>query len=89
MDVARYWIKQGADGWRLDVPNEINDDGFWAEFREVVKSANPEAYLVGEIWSADLRWVEEGHFDGLMNYPVMDALSRLIGHQYIGCGTFR
>ncbi len=21
--VARYWIEQGADGWRLDVPNEI------------------------------------------------------------------
>jgi glycosidase len=78
MEVARYWIKQGADGWRLDVPNEINDDGFWAEFREVVKSANPEAYLVGEIWSADLRWVEEGHFDGLMNYPVMDALAGLL-----------
>ena len=26
MDVARYWIEQGADGWRLDVPNEIDDD---------------------------------------------------------------
>ncbi|HEY5271183.1 MAG TPA: alpha-amylase family glycosyl hydrolase, partial [Anaerolineales bacterium] len=32
-DVARYWIEQGIDGWRLDVPNEIDDDGFWAEFR--------------------------------------------------------
>ena len=41
MDVARYWIEQGADGWRLDVPNEINDDGFWAEFRQVVKGSQP------------------------------------------------
>jgi cyclomaltodextrinase len=70
MDVARYWIEQGADGWRLDVPNEINDDGFWAEFRQVVKTANPEAYLLGEIWEADPRWAGEGHFDGLMNYPL-------------------
>ena len=49
LDVARYWIEQGADGWRLDVPNEINDDGFWEEFRHVVKLANRDAYLVGEI----------------------------------------
>jgi glycosidase len=38
MDIARYWIEQGADGWRLDVPSEINDDSFWEEFRHVVKS---------------------------------------------------
>lgn len=74
MDVARYWIEQGADGWRLDVPNEINDDGFWAEFRQVVKGADPEAYLVGEIWEADPRWAGESHFDGLMNYPLREAV---------------
>jgi cyclomaltodextrinase len=78
LDVARYWIKQGADGWRLDVPNEINDDSFWAEFRRVVKSANSEAYLVGEIWSADPRWVGQEHFDGLMNYPIMEALAGFV-----------
>lgn len=78
LDVARYWIEQGADGWRLDVPNEINDDTFWAEFRRVVKTANPEAYIVGEIWNADPRWVGEGHFDGLMNYPIRDAVLRLL-----------
>ena len=59
LDVARYWIEQGADGWRLDVPNEIDDDAFWAEFRQVVKSANPEACLIGEIWTADpAGWVK-------------------------------
>lgn len=74
LGVARYWIEQGADGWRLDVPNEIDDDQFWAEFRHVVKSVNPEAYLVGEIWEADPRWVGEGHFDGLLHYPLREAL---------------
>lgn len=74
LQVARYWIEQGVDGWRLDVPNEINDDAFWAEFRQTVKSTNPDAYLVGEIWTADPRWVGEEHFDGLMNYPIRDAL---------------
>lgn len=25
-DVARHWIEFGIDGWRLDVPHEIDDD---------------------------------------------------------------
>jgi glycosidase len=78
LGVARHWIEQGIDGWRLDVPNEIDDDSFWAEFRDQVKRANPEAYLVGEIWDADPRWVGPGHFDGLINYPLRKSLLALI-----------
>jgi glycosidase len=73
-DVGRYWIEQGADGWRLDVPIEIEDATFWAEFREIVKGINPQAYLVGEIWEADPSWVGPENFDGLMNYPLRDAI---------------
>lgn len=74
LDVSRYWIDQGADGWRLDVPNEIDDDHFWWEFRQVVRAANPEAYTLGEIWDVQPRWVNDQHFDGLMNYPVRTAI---------------
>ncbi len=74
LKVAGYWIEQGADGWRLDVPNEIDDDSFWAEFRQVVKQANPDAYLVGELWTVDPRWLGSGPFDGVMNYPLRKAL---------------
>jgi cyclomaltodextrinase len=88
LDVGRYWIDQGADGWRLDVPNEINDDSFWGEFREVVKASNPNAYLVGEIWGADPRWIGEGHFDGLMNYPIMDAVAGLLVTQSLDAVHF-
>jgi glycosidase len=77
-DVARHWIRLGADGWRLDVPNEIDDDGFWSEFRAVVKSENPDAYLVGEIWDGNSRWVGENSFDGLMNYPLREAIIGLL-----------
>jgi glycosidase len=76
--VARYWLEQGIDGWRLDVPNEINDDGFWTEFRQTVKQTNPEAYLLGEIWDGDRRWVRDTHFDGLMNYPIRTLILDLL-----------
>ncbi len=87
MQVARYWIDQGADGWRLDVPNEIDDDSFWAEFRATVKAANPEAYILGEIWDGDPRWVGKRHFDGLMNYPLREALLGVL-HGKLNVGGF-
>jgi cyclomaltodextrinase / maltogenic alpha-amylase / neopullulanase len=68
-DVAERWIKAGIDGWRLDVPNEIDDDAFWQEFRRRVKALNPEAYIVGEIWEEAGRWLRGDQFDAVMNYP--------------------
>lgn len=81
LDVARYWIEQGADGWRLDVPNEIDDDAFWAEFRQVVRTVNPSAYLIGEIWETIPRWANDTHFDGLMNYPLRTAIQGYLSGQ--------
>lgn len=72
-DMTRYWMEQGIDGWRLDVPNEIGFP-FWEEYSDLVKKINPEAYLVGEIWEPDARWVTGSRFDALMNYPVQKAL---------------
>ncbi|PTA68144.1 glycoside hydrolase family 13 protein [Deinococcus arcticus] len=67
-DVAEHWIRFGIDGWRLDVPNEIDDDAFWQEFRRRVKAINPEAYIVGEIWGDAHRWLAGDQFDAVMNY---------------------
>ena len=69
-DVAHYWVEFGMDGWRLDVPGEIDDDAFWRQFRDVVKAANPEAYIVGEVWGDAERWLEGDQFDAVMNYPL-------------------
>lgn len=75
MRIGEYWIEQGIDGWRLDVPFEIKSEGFWAEFRQRIKTINPEAYIVGEVWTDSREWLQGDQFDGVMNYlftaPVM------------------
>lgn len=79
LSVAEYWLDIGIDGWRLDVPNEIEDDAFWREFRRRVKAKNPDAYIVGEIWDDAHRWLQGDQFDAVMNYPLGRAILGLVG----------
>ncbi len=66
--VGQYWLEFGIDGWRLDVPNEIDDNEFWREFRRRVKGVSPDAYICGEIWREARRWLQGDMFDSVMNY---------------------
>lgn len=68
MGLGEYWINFGIDGWRLDVPFEITVAGFWQEFRDRIKAINPEAYIVGEVWTDCVQWLDGTQFDGVMNY---------------------
>lgn len=75
-DITRRWmdpnsdgdISDGVDGWRLDVAEDVNPK-FWEEWYQHVKSINPNAYVVGEIWHKAPDWITEKRFDTLMNYP--------------------
>jgi glycosidase len=75
-DITRRWMDpdgdgdpaDGIDGWRLDVPGDIPHP-FWRDWRSLVKSINPDAYLSGEIWGPAQPWLNEGdQFDAVMNY---------------------
>ena len=77
--VAERWLRFGIDGWRLDVPEEISEAGFWEEFRRRCLGVNPEAYLVGEIWTPAGAWLVGDRFHGVMNYPLAEAILSFTG----------
>ena len=74
ISAAEYWTRLcGIDAWRLDVPDEIHPT-FLRAFHSRMKSLKPNLYIVGEIWSDPTRWMYDGVFDGVMNYPVYYAI---------------
>ena len=77
--VAEKWLRFGIDGWRLDVPEEIGEAGFWEEFRRCCLAVRPDAYLVGEIWNPAPTWLSGRRFHGLMNYPLTEAILSFAG----------
>jgi neopullulanase len=79
LDVARFWIDFGVDGWRLDVAEEIKDATFWQEFRKVTREANSESYSVGEIWHEAPEWLRGDRFDAVMNYVLSRAALGFFG----------
>ncbi|MBQ8533608.1 MAG: glycoside hydrolase family 13 protein [Clostridia bacterium] len=47
--ILEYWLERGADGFRLDVADELPDE-FIKRLRKKIKSINPNALLLGEVW---------------------------------------
>jgi cyclomaltodextrinase / maltogenic alpha-amylase / neopullulanase len=81
--VAEHWLRFGIDGWRLDVPEDIEDETFWPEFRNRVRAVNPESYLLGEIWEEAPGWLTGDRFDAVMNYPLALAILGFVGGDHL------
>ncbi len=83
--VSRYWIDQGAEGWRLDVMGDPSfPDGYWESFRQIVKQEDPSAIIVGELWQKDstlLRYLRGDRADTTMDYRFRDAVVGFLAPQ--------
>ena len=80
--VVRRWLRAGADGWRLDVADELPDD-FVHGIHEAARAEKPDAVIIGEVWEdgstkvaygVRRKHILGGHCDGLMNYPLRSAI---------------
>jgi len=77
--ISKYWLNLGgntndsADGWRLDVENEVAHD-FWVYFRNAINTVKPEAPMVAENWGDASMDLLGDSFNSVMNYQFRNAM---------------
>jgi glycosidase/fibronectin type 3 domain-containing protein len=80
--VARHWLNQGADGWRLDVMGDPSFPAdFWPAFRTAVQDTKPDAPIIGELWKKHevLPKIHGDQADTTMNYRFRNAILGFFG----------
>jgi alpha-amylase len=86
LDIAKFWIELGADGFRLDAAKHIFPDwedetknhDFWRTFKEALEQFKSDLYLVGEVWAEPEKIAP--YFAGLkanFNFSLTTALQNL------------
>ncbi len=87
--VIAHWLGLGADGFRLDVVDEL-PDSFVFRLKRRLREIKPDALLIGEVWEdasnkraygISRRYFVDGELDSVMNYPWRKAiLDYVLGH---------
>lgn len=78
LKVCKYWAKTyNIDGLRLDVADEISHNLCKRMHREL-KKINPDFYIVGEVWTDSIDWLQGDEFDSVMNYPFTTAINKFL-----------
>ena len=87
--VLAHWLNLGADGFRLDVVDELPDE-FVSVLKKHLRKLRPDALLIGEVWEdasnkiaygVRRRYFTDGQLDSVMNYPWQKALIKLLRGQ--------
>lgn len=80
--VVAHWLNLGADGFRLDVVDELPDE-FVLRLKKRIRQIKPDALLLGEVWedasnkisyNIRRRYFVDGALDSCMNYPFRTAI---------------
>lgn len=80
--VIQTWLKVGADGWRLDVADEL-PDLFLDDITQAAKQVKPTSMILGEVWEdasnkmaygQRRRYLLGKQLDSVMNYPFREAI---------------
>ena len=84
--VVAHWLRLGADGFRLDVVDEL-PDAFTLLLKQRIRQIKPDALLIGEVWEdasnkiaygQRRRYFVDGMLDSIMNYPFRTAILKFI-----------
>lgn len=84
--VVAFWLNNGADGFRLDVVDELPDE-FVLKLKKRIRAIRPDALLMGEVWEdasnkeaygRRRRYFTDGELDSVMNYPFRTAIMNFV-----------
>lgn len=84
--VLAHWLKLGADGFRLDVADEL-PHAFLKRLKTRLRQIRPDALLMGEVWEdasnkiaygVRCRYFADGILDSVMNYPFRTAILKFL-----------
>lgn len=93
--VINHWMELGADGFRLDVADEL-PDSFILLIQNRVKENSDTSLLIGEVWENAAEKISYGirrkyftdnELDGVMNYPFRNAVTKLLNNE-LNCDDF-
>ena len=74
LEVARYWLRFGADGFRLDYANGPARE-FWVEFQQACQEVNPDCWTFGEVVApADEQISFAGSMHGTLDFLTCQAI---------------
>lgn len=73
-DVMRYWLDQGATGWRLDAAYSV-DSEFWREVLHQVRTTHPHAFIFDEVIHGDYaQIIADTSMDSVTQYELWKAI---------------
>ena len=64
-DIALFWLEKGVDGFRYDMAEMVPVE-FWSYLNSSIKAANPDAFLLAEVYNPAL--YRDYLFRGRMDY---------------------
>ncbi len=92
--VVEHWLCAGADGFRLDVADELPPE-FLKQLKDRIREIKPDAFLIGEVWEdasnkiaygRRCRYFVDGVLDSVMNYPFRTAIINFLRDRDDGQG---
>ncbi len=85
---AKYWLEQGADGFRLDYANGPSH-GFWTQFRAETRAVKADSFTVGEVVeTAELQRSYAGRLDGVLDFLLLQHMRAFFAFDTIDASAF-